>query len=140
MRLDAAPQTAPVARAPLSGVMRCCQECGGALARPAAPSGQRVDFCCAACRKAFHNRRMKRGAELYDLFMAIRFDRSAATALKLWRIINRLASRFRAEDARQRAGRLSWTPPAEILARNPSLKAEIVFDPNRDRKSVETHG
>lgn len=109
-----------------------CQECG--RAGPAMPGG----FCCHRCRAAFNNRRAKRGAELYDLFMALRFDRRAATTLKLWRIVNRMASRWRSEDVTARAGRASWRPPSDVLARRPSLRATVVYAPMRAiRLSVE---
>lgn len=45
-----------------------CQECGS-------PIGERRKgqmFCSSPCRQAFNNRRMQRGAELYDLFRALR--------------------------------------------------------------------
>ena len=93
----------------LSAIRRACFECGEtfeALSR-------RAEFCSRACRNEWGNRRLRRGAELYDLFMASRFDLAAAKDQKVWREMNRLASRFRAEDQESRAGR----PAADVLAR-----------------------
>ncbi|QGY06038.1 transcriptional regulator [Methylobacterium mesophilicum SR1.6/6] len=98
-------------------------ECGGPLT-PA--SSIEAEFCASACRMAFNNRRAKRGAELYDLFMALRHDRAVATAFKVWRLLNRLAAGFRAEDVTERDGRRSWRSPAAILARRPYLAAERI--------------
>lgn len=93
----------PVARS----YRRSCLECG-------ASHGLAQDFCATACRMAFNNRRKARGAELYDLVMAWRFQRNLATGLKVLRAICRLASDFRAEDRAERAGRLSWRHPNKI--------------------------
>lgn len=120
LRLVASPQTPQDGRdAPITA-RRTCQECGGPLASPQATA----EFCAIACRKAFNNRRAIRGAELYDLFMALRHDRAVATLFKVWRLLNRLAAGFREEDRRDREGRKSWRSPAEILARRPYLAAE----------------
>lgn len=101
---------------------RTCLECGGGY-RPKGPHG---DFCGDACRKAFNNRRMRHGAELYDLVMALRFDRQTATKLKVWRLINRLAAIYRREDMAERAGRPSWRHPRAVIAGHPYLKADIL--------------
>ena len=58
--------------------------------------------------------------------MALRHDRQTATLLKVWRLLNRCAAIYREEDRAARAGRRSWRDPAEILARRPYLKAEIL--------------
>lgn len=68
---------------------------------------------------------MKRGAELYDLFMAIRFDRATATALGLWQAVCRMASGWRQEDHERRAGRQSWRKPGDVMAERPYLKAIV---------------
>ncbi|WP_426221300.1 hypothetical protein [Methylobacterium sp. NFXW15] len=101
---------------------RTCLECG----QPFGSGVREAEFCGPPCRMVFNNRRAKRGAELYDLFMALRHDRRTATALKVWRLLNRCAAIFREEDRRERAGRRSWRDPAEILARRPYLQAEIL--------------
>lgn len=51
---------------------------------------------------------MVRGAELYDLLMVTRYERTLAAKFKVWRTINRLARHFREADERERAGRRSW--------------------------------
>lgn len=114
--------SAPHPRLDASPPARPCLECGGAMAHGAAPAS----FCATACRKAWNNRRAIRGAELYDLVMALRFDRALATRLHLWRIVCRMASAFRREDHQQRDGRRSWAPPAQVIDRRPYLAATVV--------------
>jgi hypothetical protein len=108
---------------------RTCLECG----KPFGSAVREAEFCGPPCRMVFNNRRTKRGAELYDLFMALRHDRQTATALKVWRLLNRCAAIFREEDRSERDGRRSWRHPAEILTRRPYLKAEILR-PTRKRE------
>lgn len=82
-----------------------CLECGDPLARHAGDTRRSdTSFCCGACRKTFNNRRAMRGAELYDLYMAHRFDHRVATDLGVMQAINRLASFYRQEDQRSRNG------------------------------------
>ncbi len=125
-RLDAPAATAeaiaePRLDGPAPGPLdRTCLWCGQAYLSPA----PEAEFCGQPCRKAFNNLRAMRGAELYDLFMALRHDRAVATAFKVWRCLNRLAAGFRAEDVAQRDGRRSWRHPRVILARRPYLTAE----------------
>jgi hypothetical protein len=97
-----------------------CLECGGPR-----ETKRRAQFCCSACRVAWTNRRKMRGAEFYDLWMAIRFEREEAAALGLMQAMNRLASICRQEDHVQRASRQSWRPPREVILDRPSLKAKI---------------
>jgi len=120
VRLNASPARPEDGRCAPAPHPRACLECGAAYV----PATAEAEFCSAHCRMAFNNRRAKRGAELYDLFMALRHDRAVATTFKVWRLLNRLAAGFRAEDVTERAGRRSWRPPAEILARRPYLTAE----------------
>lgn len=103
-----------------------CPECG----RRHSPARRDAEFCSATCRQRWHSRRAQRGADLYDLYMAHRFDRQTATALGLLAIINRACSTWRAEDAERRAGRRSWRPPAAVLAAKPWLRA-ITIDGRR---------
>lgn len=114
-------QPTPALRNNLRPLRTCC-ECGSAYEAITADAA----FCSTPCRKAWNNRRAVRGAELYDLFMALRFDRTTATTLKVLTLISRLASIYRAEDRAERAGRLSWRAPAAILERRPYLKAEVL--------------
>lgn len=117
-----APPGRPVAAKPTASAVRACLECGEPFTSPS----PEAEFCRPACRQAFNTRRSKRGAELYDLFMALRHDRKTATLLKVWRLLNRCAAIYRREDRAERAGRSSWRHPAEILTRRPYLKAEIL--------------
>lgn len=99
-----------------------CLECGV----PA--TGRAAEFCSQACRFAFNNRRKRRGAELYDLYMAHRFDRAVATELGVFQAINRLASDYREQDKAERAGRRSWRKPRAVLSERPYLKAIATYD------------
>lgn len=96
-----------------------CAECGAAFT----PRRLEGVFCSARCRKAFNNRRMQRGAELYDLVMAWRFEREEAAQRGVLKRIARLASDFRERDHDERAGRKSWRPARLVLARRPDLAA-----------------
>lgn len=96
--------------------VHACLECG-------AETVSKGEFCCTACRTSFNNRRKARGIEFYDLYMAHRWDRSAAQSLGVLQAMNRLASDFRAEDRSDREGRRSWRRASEVLAERPYLKA-----------------
>lgn len=87
----------------MTSKQRHCQECGA----PYAPGKRHGRFCSPACRKAFNNRRMLRGAELYDLYMAARYQRTdyAGNITTMAQI----AMIWREEDEKERAGRLSWS-------------------------------
>jgi len=87
-----------------------CRECGTSLSDP------RKLFCNSAHRMAFNNRRMQRGAMIYDLFRALRRERTVASAMNLWSEICRLERVWNDEDNRDRPGRRSYTPPKEALA------------------------
>ena len=97
-----------------------CLECGGSFVsrRPHA------EFCGSACRKTWNNRRLIRGAELYDLFMSLRWDRVVATTLHVFTALSRMAAHFRREDVAERAGRRSWAHPRRIIERRPYLRGE----------------
>lgn len=84
-----------------------CLECGKALQlkKPG-------NFCCTAHRKTWNNRRMVRGAELYDMFMELRYNRGAATKRGIWSRMTARASAFRDADKHYRAGRQSWDSDA----------------------------
>lgn len=98
---------------------RICLECGEQFQA----RDDEAHFCTTECRKAFNNRRAVRGAELYDLYMAHRFERRAAQAAGVFKAINRLASNWREEDRRKRAGRKSWRPFLKIFDAKPYLGA-----------------
>jgi len=112
------PQAAQAAKTP-----RVCRECGQSFHAVTAL------FCGRACRLAFNNRRIQRGGELYDLFMAMRYERGLAKALGVWKMICRMAQMFRAEDMRDRAGRKSWRDPETVLERHSYLFATVVYKP-----------
>lgn len=101
--------------------VRACLECG-------ADHRCKGDFCSTACRHDFNNRRKARGAELYDLYMAHRFERGLAKQLGVFQAINRLASNYREEDKARRAGRRSWRSPRVVLEERPFLKSIATYD------------
>lgn len=101
---------------------RACRECGA----PFVPGNTHGEFCSTACRKAFANRRMTRGAELYDLLMVLRYERPLARAKSVFTLLCRAAQRFREARLRERAGRPSWEHPDKIVSRRPYLRAERV--------------
>lgn len=87
--------------------LKTCHECGASF------TARRHDacFCSTPCRKTFHNRRAVRGAEMYDLFRALRRERSKASSLNLWTELCRLELRWFEEDD----GRRTYLPPEEAL-------------------------
>lgn len=99
-----------------------CLECGG----PVVTTAANAEFCCVEHRKAWNNRRAMRGAEIYDLIMVLRFDRGRAKYLRVWTLMCRMASLFRADDVRERDGRRSWLPAEQVLERKPYLHAMVV--------------
>lgn len=103
-------------------IRRLCRECGEGYQAERRSS----EFCTDAHRKAFNNRRALRGAELYDLFMASRFDRDKAKAEGAWSVMCRMASHYHAEDATVRAGRPSWLSVETIKARHQYLDSVVV--------------
>ena len=93
---------------------RACRECGKGV------GGLRVDkaFCTSKCRSSFNQRRARRGAEIYDMFMTMRYERTLSTRAKaLWFIACRMANHWREEDVLRREGRLSWRDPTRMIAR-----------------------
>lgn len=87
---------------------RVCPECGNAHSRKGA-------FCSTSCRQAFNNRRLQRGAEVYDLLRAMRRERDKAKALNVWTEICRLELRWNTEDEAERPGRRSYIEPRRAL-------------------------
>lgn len=92
---------------------KICPECGNAYKTARQPDKL---FCSPDCRQSFNNRRMQRGAELYDLFRALRRERSKAKSLNMWTQICRLELQWQMEDEAQRPGRKSYTEPERALA------------------------
>jgi len=89
---------------------RNCLECAAAYAPRKA--GQR--FCSAKCRGAFHRRRERRGAQLYDHVMMQRYDRPG-DGPAAFRHLSRMASDFRQEDHAEGRAR-SWLNLCELRA------------------------
>lgn len=83
---------------------RTCIECGEVFTSPK----PHAEFCCQPCRKEFNNRRAMRGAQIYDLFMTMRFDRKTAADKHVWSTLCSVASAFRDSDRLSRSGRRSW--------------------------------
>lgn len=109
-------------RGTVGGRAGSCREC----AAPFMARRATREFCSEVCRTTFHNRRLRRGAELYDAVMAWRFDRDEANNAGALNLICRMAGNFRAEDERIRAGRPSWDPIAKIKNRIAHHAATVV--------------
>ena len=99
-----------------------CRECGGSF------EAWRADrlFCSPSCRKAFHRRRAERGAILYDLWMANRYDRVAAKRFSFWTRATNAAFQWRREDRERRGGRPSWQPISIIVDATTWTMSKIV--------------
>lgn len=93
---------------------RICRECGCDIS--ALKKG--ATFCSPDHRKAFNNRRMIRGAELYDLIMAQNYERELRKPEALMSVISNLARAYRDSDKVLRDGRKSWDAK-ETLKRLP---------------------
>lgn len=96
----------------MSKTARCCRECSTPLQKAAKPEAR---FCSNPCKDRWNNRRKNRGAELYDLFMAYRYDRGVSKALGLWSLICRMGSVWNEED--KETGRQSYGDPRETKER-----------------------
>lgn len=103
-------------------LVRCCRECGSPLAAPTTAGSNRpkkarddAKFCSTPCKTGWNNRRKSRGADIYDLWMSMRYCREEAKALGVWREICRLSEVWNAED--KAAGRTSFERPGVVLAR-----------------------
>lgn len=93
-----------------------CLECGEKFK---ASRDHEQLFCSSACRSTWNNRRKSRGAEVYDLFMTMRFDR--ANAEGVWAVMCRMASEWNAED--KEANRRSFGPVKKVMERNVRYRA-----------------
>ena len=89
-----------------------CLECGQGFSSVS----DHAEFCCAPCRNAWNNRRAARGAEIYDLFMALRFERGAAKLAQVWTLLCAVASAYRDADRVKRDGRRSWRKRRSAIA------------------------
>lgn len=98
-----------------------CRECRTALTRPEDagkrpnPSRPPALFCSMTCRTTWNNRRKTRGADLYDLWMAMRYARDDAKVLGVWKEMCRLSETWNAED--KAAGRETFERPKKVLDR-----------------------
>jgi hypothetical protein len=81
-----------------------CAECG----EPFQTNRRDAEFCGDAHRKAYNNRRAVRGAEMYDLMMTLRFERTHARDEQLWSHLCALASAYKTSDRNLRADRPSY--------------------------------
>lgn len=99
----------------------CCRECSKPL-----DTGRKatMEFCSTAHRIAWRNRRASRGADLYDLFMAMRYDREDAKALGLWALMCRMGSVWNEED--KAANRQSYFPPKLATEKFVHLRADVL--------------
>jgi hypothetical protein len=105
------------AKSPARVTNGACRECRAKFTAQRATK----EFCSTACRQAFNNRKMIRGAAIYSLAMEWRADRSDKTALNL---LCRLLAEFRSDD--ERAGRRSWDSAASVIRDKPYLTATLL--------------
>lgn len=75
---------------------------------------------------------MSRGADLYDCFMAMRYDREAAKDRGLWALMCRMAQAWNDED--QAVGRKrTYFSPKQTAERNVRFTATVVVSGRRDK-------
>lgn len=86
-----------------------CRECQSAF-QPRHPS---QEYCSTNCGRIFNNRRAVRGAELYDLFCALRSERKLSGEIGIWTEMCRLELRWKEEDGQVR----KYLPPRLALNR-----------------------
>lgn len=118
---------APMSRRAAPTFQRECLWC----AAPFAAKSSHGEFCRLECRRSFNNQRAMRGAELYDLAMATRYDRGRATTLGCLQMMWTLCRLFREDDQRVRAGRQSWRDPEVIIERRPYLRTDYMLRAKR---------
>jgi hypothetical protein len=129
LRLDAATTKTQETKTAPRCYAGACIECGNAYTALT----REAEFCGKACRQAFNNRRMTRGAFMYDLIMAMRFDRPLAKQFKVWVMLCRMAADFRKEDVEARAGRKSWRHPKIVLSRHTHLHSVTLVSSRKGR-------
>jgi hypothetical protein len=95
----------------------CCKECGKEFTTTYSDK----EHCGDACRKAWNNRRMCRGAELYDAFMTLRYERGYAKVVGAYKLMCRLAYYWRQDDK----NRKTWNDLAKMVEAKPFLKNDI---------------
>lgn len=72
------------------------------------PASRKAEFCCDGHRMDYSNRRRSRGAALYDVFMAMRYERGLTKLYGLWTLMCRMSEAWREEDRVERKARKSW--------------------------------
>lgn len=97
-----------------------CLECGEGFSSVSA----HAEFCCAEHRKAWNNRRMIRGAELYDLWMIVRYERGLARVKAVMNLMSSLARAYRDADRTLRGGRRSWRRAQDAIEAIPMAYGE----------------
>jgi transposase-like protein len=103
-------------------MQRICQECGESFTA----KKSHAKFCCTKCRKDYNNRRAVRGSQLYDVFMAMRYDREQAKELGIdWKFVCRMGELFNRQDETSLHGK-SYRNPHEVVAEiGPSVNGRI---------------
>lgn len=102
---------------------RYCIECGVQFTA----GHKKAEFCCSGHRYEFSNRRRARGMALYDVFMAMRYERGLNKLYGLWTLLCRMAEGWREEDRRQRDSRKSWQDIAELHERGEFTRYSYTF-------------
>lgn len=102
--------------------VRCCRECSTPLTghvdagtNKPHKRGKPQIFCTILCKATWNNRRKNRGADIYDLWMALRHSRAEATANGVWAEMCRLSEQWNNED--KDAGRRTYEHPAVVITR-----------------------
>ena len=104
----------------MANYKKTCDECGVTFIA----KKREARFCSSPCRKKYNNRRAVRGAELYDVMMACRYDRDYAYKTKLPSLMARLCSEWHIKD--QQAGIRSWQRPVNWVRDNCARLRSIV--------------
>lgn len=87
-----------------------CKECNN----PFESRQYNAAFCGAPCQRAFNNRRLQRGAVLYDLLMIEAYDPEAFKRHGLAERRQELIERFHEEDTAANRKR-SWKRANEVM-------------------------
>ena len=100
---------------------RTCLECKGDFTSRQFNS----DFCCGVCRRTFNNRRVQRGAVIYDLLMIEATDLERFESLRLDGRVSAMIEAFKQED--EAAGRVrSHKRAADVQADTAHLMISIL--------------
>lgn len=94
----------------MNSAVRHCPECQTPLT-VSVGRGRPKRYCSVQCGKAFDNRRMTRGAIVYDLMAVMRFERSKAKRLGVWATLCRVMKDLHdADDSK------TWRDIEDVLA------------------------